>query len=50
MSERNYYGRLAKKYKLVVTGGSDYHDHTHGVELGTKSFSPNGYTRTILGI
>lgn len=50
MSERNYYGRLAKKYKLVVTGGSDYHDHTHGVELGSKSFSPNGYTRTILGI
>jgi len=50
MSERNYYGKLAKKYKLVATGGSDYHDHTHGVELGTKSFSPNGYTRTILGI
>ena len=50
ITERNYYGRLAKKYKLVVTGGSDFHDHVHGVELGTKSFSPGGYTRTILGI
>ena len=50
ISERNYYGRIAKKYKLVATGGSDFHDYVHGVELGTKSFSPNGYTRTILGI
>ena len=50
MSERNYYGRLAKKYKLIATGGSDFHDYVHGVDLGSKSFSPNGYTRTILGI
>ena len=50
ISERNYYGRLAKKYKLIATGGSDFHDYVHGVDLGTKSFSPNGYTRTILGI
>ena len=50
ISERNYYGRIAKKYKLISTGGSDFHDYTHGVELGSKSFSPNGYTRTILGI
>ena len=50
MSERNYYGKLAKKYKLISTGGSDFHDYVHGVELGSKSFSPNGYTRTILGI
>lgn len=50
MSERSFYGKMAKKYKLIVTGGSDFHDYTHGVELGTKSFSPNGYTRTILGI
>jgi len=48
--ERNYYGKLAKKYKLISTGGSDFHDYTHGVELGTKSFSPNTYTRKILGI
>ena len=48
--ERNYYNKIAKKYKLIVTGGSDFHDYTHGVELGTKSFSPNLYTRKILGI
>ncbi|MDE7454955.1 MAG: PHP domain-containing protein [Clostridia bacterium] len=50
MVERNYYGKMAKKYKLISTGGSDFHDYTHGVELGSKSFSPNGYTRKILGI
>ena len=49
-AERNFYSRMAKKYKLISTGGSDFHDYTHGVELGTKSFSPNGYTRKILGI
>ena len=49
-AERRYYGKMAKKYRLIVTGGSDFHDYTHGVELGTKSFSPSGYTRTILGI
>lgn len=48
--ERNYYGKIAKKYKLISTGGSDFHDYTHGVELGTQSFSPNGYTRKLLGI
>lgn len=48
--ERIYYNRLAKKYKLIATGGSDFHDYVHGVELGTKSFSPNSYTRKILGI
>ena len=49
-SERNFYNKMAKKYKLVSTGGSDFHDYVHGVELGVKSFSPNGYTRKILGI
>ena len=48
--ERNYYNKMAKKYKLIATGGSDFHDYVHGVELGTRSFSPNGYTRKILGI
>lgn len=48
--ERKFYTKMAKKYKLIVTGGSDFHDYTHGVTLGDKSFSPNGYTRTILGI
>lgn len=50
MVERNYYGKIAKKHKIISTGGSDFHDYTHGVELGTKSFSPSGYTRKILGI
>lgn len=49
-AERKYYGKMAKKYRLIVTGGSDFHDYTHGVELGTKFFSPSSYTRTILGI
>ena len=49
-AERNFYNKMAKKYKLISTGGSDFHDYVHGVELGTKSFSPNGYTRKILGI
>ena len=50
ISERNFYNKMAKKYKLIATGGSDFHDYVHGVELGSKSFSPNGYTRKILGI
>ena len=49
-AERNYYNKLAKKYKLISTGGSDFHDYTHGTDLGAKSFSPNAYTRKILGI
>lgn len=48
--ERKYYGKIAKRNKLISTGGSDFHDYTHGVELGIKSFSPSGYTRKILGI
>ena len=48
--ERNFYNKMAKKYKLISTGGSDFHDYTHGVELGLKSFSPNSYTRKVLGI
>lgn len=49
-TERKFFGKMARKYKLIVTGGSDFHDYTHGVTLGTQSFSPSGYTRTILGI
>ena len=49
-TERKFYTKMAKKYKLIVTGGSDFHDYTHGVELGAKSFSPTAYTRIILGI
>ncbi|MCM1289739.1 MAG: PHP domain-containing protein [Corallococcus sp.] len=49
-AERKFFCKMAKKYKLIVTGGSDFHDYTHGVMLGSKSFSPSSYTRTILGI
>ena len=49
MIERNFYRKMAKKYDLIVTGGSDYHDEKHGAPLG-KSFSPNDYTKLILGI
>ena len=49
-AERKFFGKMAKKYKLIVTGGSDFHDYTHGVMLGSKSFSPSSYTKTILGI
>ncbi len=48
--ERRTYTRIAKKFNLIVTGGSDFHDYTHGIELGLQSFSPNGYTKKILGI
>ncbi len=48
--ERSYYARMAKKYKLIITGGSDFHDYAHGIEIGVKSFLPNGYTRKVLGI
>ena len=50
INERNFYTKMAKKYKLVVTGGSDFHDYVHGVDLGAKSFSPSAYTRMVLGI
>lgn len=49
-AERRFYGRMASKYKLITTGGSDFHDYVHGVDLGLKSFNPSNYTRTILGI
>ncbi|MBQ2724002.1 MAG: PHP domain-containing protein [Clostridia bacterium] len=47
--DRKYYTKLAKKYSMVVTGGSDFHDGTHGVGLG-KSFSPMPYTKKVLKI
>lgn len=49
-AERKFYCKIARKYKLVITGGSDFHDYSHGVTIGDKSFSPDSYTRTILGI
>lgn len=48
--ERKFFGKMAKKYKLIVTGGSDFHDYLHGLPLGEQSFSPDGYTKKVLGI
>lgn len=49
-NERRIFKNMAKKYNLIVTGGSDFHDYTHGIELGLQSFSPNSYTKKLLGI
>lgn len=49
-SERKFFGKMAKKYNLAITGGSDFHDYTHGVLLGKKSFVPNAFTETVLGL
>lgn len=46
--ERKFYNKLAKKYHLMATGGSDYHDHTHGIQLGTMFFEPNAFTEKRL--
>ena len=36
-SDRKYYKRLAKKYSLLATGGSDFHgDNRVGIEIGSS--------------
>ena len=50
VTQRRFYMRIAKKYNLVLTAGSDYHDGDHGVMLGTKHFVPDAHTAEILGI
>ena len=47
-AERNFYNKMAKKYKLIVTGGSDFHDYVHGVEIGTARGIEIGANRTKL--
>lgn len=49
-NERKYYNRIAKEYGLISTGGSDFHDYTHGVPIGQQYFSPNTQTRKVLKI
>lgn len=49
-TERKYYNRIAKEYGLITTGGSDFHDFTHGVTIGRQYFSPNVQTRKVLKI
>ncbi len=48
--ERKFYNKLARKYNLLVTGGSDYHDNTHGIQLGSMSMHPEKATMLALGI
>jgi predicted metal-dependent phosphoesterase TrpH len=45
--ERKFYKSLADKYKLIVTGGSDFHDIAHG---GKEVFYPNKRTRKALDL
>jgi predicted metal-dependent phosphoesterase TrpH len=49
-SERRFYCRIAKKYGLVITGGSDFHDYTHGTTIGKRHFSPSTFTKRTLNI
>lgn len=46
-TERMFYRSLADRYKLIVTGGSDFHDATHG---GEEMFVPNKFTRKVLAL
>lgn len=46
-TERMFFRSLADKFKLIVTGGSDFHDFSHG---GEATFSPNKVTRKVLGL
>ncbi|MEG2014845.1 MAG: PHP domain-containing protein [Clostridia bacterium] len=47
--ERRFYFKQARNFNLIATGGSDYHDETHGHELG-EFFSPTNYTKKFLGL
>ena len=49
-NERKFYNKMAEKYNLFVTGGSDFHSYTYGVPIGKKSFSPNQLTLRSLGL
>ena len=49
-AERKFYNQMAKKYNLIVTGGSDFHSNTYGVAIGKKYFLPNANTKRILGL
>ncbi|MCM1043426.1 MAG: PHP domain-containing protein [Corallococcus sp.] len=49
-AERKFYGKMAKKYKLAITGGSDYHDSMHGVDIGSKDFSLTKFAERVLKV
>ncbi len=48
--ERKFYNKLARKHNLIITGGSDYHDNTHGIQLGSAFLNPEKATLLALGI
>ena len=41
---------LAKRYKLIATGGTDYHGENRNIELGSVQFQLDGYTQSKLNI
>ena len=41
---------IARKYRLIATGGSDHHGSIRPVEMGCVDWSPDGFTRRMLGI
>lgn len=41
---------LAKKYKLIATGGTDYHGKNRNQELGSIEFNLDNYTKQRLGL
>lgn len=41
---------LARKYRLIATGGTDYHGKIRPVEMGSVTWTPDAFTRRALGI
>ena len=41
---------LAKRHKLIATGGSDFHGENRNVELGSVNYNLDAYTASKLGI
>lgn len=41
---------LAKRFRLIATGGTDYHGENRNIELGSVEFQLDGYTQSKLNI
>ena len=41
---------IAKKHKIIATGGTDYHGENRNVELASVDFKLDGFTSSRLGI
>ena len=46
----NYILSIARQYKLIATGGSDFHGENRNVELGSVDYKIDRYTADRLGI